>query len=105
MKSREFGFLDLMFICLLGCVLPVLGYALAMGILFGFAGIGSRRQAAVLLIIPTLYSLVQGTVGWYHRIGPAVTGLVLAVQLALAVIVAGVIALIINKRRRKREVI
>jgi|GEM_PF-5126244 len=101
MKPCSESFADLILTVLIGCLLPVYSYARAMGIFFGFGGC-NRGRAVVMLVFPTLVWMGEG---WRRsdRIGPAEVALLLAAQLALAIVVAAVIAFIIGKKGRSRE--
>jgi len=78
--------------CLVGCLLPVVAYAHAMGALFGF-GVAQRKWAALLFAVPSA--------AWVGAFGPAAL-VFLAPQLAIAAAVSALIWRFAARRLRAR---
>ncbi|HUW11760.1 MAG TPA: hypothetical protein VM537_18690 [Anaerolineae bacterium] len=96
-------------ICALGCVLPVIAYAEAMGGVFGFSRL-RRSHILVLVIVPTLVWVgvlywhglgMQGAVG--RRVDVAAAALFLGGQLVVAIVVASLVACGRSALRRRRD--
>jgi hypothetical protein len=94
---------DIILTLLIGCLLPVYAYARAMSIFFGFGG-SDRGPAVVMLAVPSLVWLAEA---WIKRneqqISLGEVALLLAAQLALAVVVAAIIALALKKKIRRNR--
>jgi len=78
--------------CLVGCLLPVVAYAQAMSILFGF-GFADRRWSALLFAVPSA--------AWVGAFGPGAL-VFLAAQLAIAVVVSALVWRFGARRSRPR---
>ncbi|HUU91148.1 MAG TPA: hypothetical protein VM238_08060 [Phycisphaerae bacterium] len=89
-------------ICALGCVLPVIAYAEAVGGVFGFSKL-RKRHILAMLIVPTLVWAglgMHGTIG--RRVDVATLALFLGGQLVLAIVVASLVACGRSALRRRR---